>query len=276
MPLPITVTFRPKEQTHRVSRSVQHLSPKPHALRCRFEAEFRPWPITIHQCPPSGEIAMSHKNENLAATEQVCLDAFLLWCTQIHTCFQPFPAPAPLWSSAGWGSDTGNDACRNLLGRSFHHFNRRIWITSKVTSPLYFWPNIQAPLSLQMIHTLYYFILIIWTCLTHVFTVLSLEPMQSSQVISHANHKAPLLQTHGSLRGDRAWFPGVRYKSLPGCWAFPLTCQVTSRMVLLPLVIMSMSVDPNLDFQRYKRLSDNNKLIWMIAGPSQNTKPRHN
>lgn len=255
-------------------------SPKPHALRCRFEAKFRPLsPLMgflvlthhyIHQCPESGEIAMSHKNENLAATEEVFLDAFPLWCTQIHICFQPFPAPAPLWSSAGWGSDTGNDACRNLLGRifgRFHHFNRWIWITSKVTSPLHVWLNIQVLLSLQMIHTSYTstnHLDLSYTC------VYILESWTYAIIPSHLTCQS---QSTTAFQLTRVWgvtgpgFLGL-LKISATLQSFPFDLQSDKQHSVAPTChyIYWMSVDPNLEFQRYKgSVTTTNWFEWLLV-----------
>lgn len=217
MSLPLTVTFRPNEQTHKVFSICATSQPFPAPNLMLFVVAlkrssglwarwwvYRSWPITIHQCPPCGEIAMSHKNEHLAATEEVFLDAFPLWCTQIHTCFQPFPAPAPLWSSVGWGSDTGNDACRNLLGRIFgpfsalqsldlNHFegDKSIVRLAKYTSTSFFTNDTH------------------FTYTNHSDTwVLNLcnHPKSSHMPITKHHCCFP---TRESLRGDRAWFPGV-------------------------------------------------------------------
>ena len=76
MSLPLTVTFRPNEQTHKVFSICATSQPFPAPNLMLFVVAlkrssglwarwwvYRSWPITIHQCPPCGEIAMSHKNE---------------------------------------------------------------------------------------------------------------------------------------------------------------------------------------------------------------------
>lgn len=69
---------------------------------------------------------MSHKNENLASKEQVLSDAFPLWCTQIHTCFQHRHLCEALQAGDLTLEMTLAETCLAEFLVRFHHFNR--WI----------------------------------------------------------------------------------------------------------------------------------------------------
>lgn len=178
------------------------------------------------------------------------LDAFPLWCTQIHTCFQPFPAPAPLWSSAGWGSDTGNDACRNLLGRifgRFHHFNRWIWLTSKVTSPL-------------SVRLAKYTSTSFFTNDTY-FTYTSTNHLDLSYTCVYILES----WTYAIIPGLASW--GL-LKISATLQSFPFDLQSDKQHGVVPIChyIYWMSVDPNLEFQRYKgSVTTTNWFEWLLV-----------